>query len=591
MVDVYNRLRMSESGGNRFATNPRSSALGPDQFLDGTWLTTIKKHRPDLAAGKTDAQLLALRTDETLSGEMSRAYGGENLAYLRSRGIQPGPGAIKLSHFAGPVGAAAIYSNPAAPVERLLGRKVIEANPFLAGWSGKKAIDWAAQIEGGGKGTMATTNAAPSAAPVAAPVAGTTGSLLPDIGTLPPERRRKLAELLYSQAFQTANSATNPLGALSAIVQAGAGRYAGDRYDEEKSSHAKRLAEAMAGAKTGDDLQRVMLASGDDDMVRSVANERLAAAKPKGPIEVAGNLVQQQPDGTFKRVYEGPGSESVIEIFDEQGRPQKALVNSRNPGQYKLLGGPKAAKSEITAADRKEIFEADEGAQASSNVQGALKEAIELNKKAYTGLLPQTRGWVGSQFGMENAEATQNLQNLVLTQVLDSLKATFGAAPTEGERQILVEVQGSVDKAPNVRNEIFKRASAAAAKRQQFNMQKAKGLRSGTYYSPDFNPLIDDLAAPPPGGDVPPPGAAPPPSGGPARAGANTPPPAQSRRPSENAVNALLADTSPEAMAEFDEWFNGGKPGLAQRIIDSRKTAPASPQEVQQQPGYGGGLY
>jgi len=82
------------------------------------------------------------------------------------------------------------------------------------------------------------------------------------------------------------------------------------------------------------------------------------------------------------------------------------------------------------------------------------------------------------------AGATANYENLVLGQALGQLKSTFGAAPTEGERKILLELQASVDKPDNVRQEILGRARQLAENRLRFNEQRANELRGGTFYKP-----------------------------------------------------------------------------------------------------------
>jgi hypothetical protein len=72
----------------------------------------------------------------------------------------------------------------------------------------------------------------------------------------------------------------------------------------------------------------------------------------------------------------------------------------------------------------------------------------------------------------------------VLGQALTQLKSIFGAAPTEGERKILIDLQASVNKPPAVRAEILARAKMLANARLQFNEQRAAQLRGGTYYKP-----------------------------------------------------------------------------------------------------------
>ncbi len=187
----------------------------------------------------------------------------------------------------------------------------------------------------------------------------------------------------------------------------------------------------------------------------------LSGAGDNRPIEVGGNLVQKQQDGSYKPVYVTP-------------------TKARN----------------LSTNEQKEVFEADEGVQAGGNVITSLDKALELNKQAYSGPAAQTRGYLTSLVGAEEGTATEDLTNVITGQVLESLKATFGAAPTEGERQILQDVQGSVSKAPEVRERIYQRARAAAQKRVQFNQGKASAIRSGEYFQPGYSPSTSQQAAP-----------------------------------------------------------------------------------------------
>jgi hypothetical protein len=57
-----NKLIGVESGGNPLAQNPNSTATGPAQFTESTWLDNFNKTFPAQAA-MPDAQKLALRTN------------------------------------------------------------------------------------------------------------------------------------------------------------------------------------------------------------------------------------------------------------------------------------------------------------------------------------------------------------------------------------------------------------------------------------------------------------------------------------------------------------------------------------------------
>lgn len=155
----------AESSGDPNATNPNSSAVGLGQFIAPTWLSTIRAHRPDLAQGKSDAEILAMRTDPQLSREMTDAYAADNQAILSKAGVPVTPGSTYLAHFAGPGGAVKVMqADPNAPVESILGAAAVKANPFLRGMTAQGLQAWAAKKMGT---TLPTGTQTASAAPVA----------------------------------------------------------------------------------------------------------------------------------------------------------------------------------------------------------------------------------------------------------------------------------------------------------------------------------------------------------------------------------------------------------------------------------------
>jgi hypothetical protein len=172
-----------ESGGDPNATNPRSSASGLGQFIDGTWLATIKQARPDLAQGKTDAELLALKTDPQLSREMTEAYANQNQAILTKAGVPVTPGTTYLAHFAGPGGAVKVLqADPNAMAGDVLGSAVVKANPFLAKMTARDLQAWADRKMGGSSPQpqpSQTAPAAPASGLLAQAPAPTPGGLAP----------------------------------------------------------------------------------------------------------------------------------------------------------------------------------------------------------------------------------------------------------------------------------------------------------------------------------------------------------------------------------------------------------------------------
>ena len=133
-----------ESAGNAHAKNPLSTATGLGQFIESTWIRMMRTYRPDLVAQLGRAELLALRTDPTISREMVKNLAREGESYLRARGHAITAGRLYLCHFLGAEGAHLVLSSPdEAPLINVLGAGVIRANPFLRGKTVAYVKQWA----------------------------------------------------------------------------------------------------------------------------------------------------------------------------------------------------------------------------------------------------------------------------------------------------------------------------------------------------------------------------------------------------------------------------------------------------------------
>jgi hypothetical protein len=143
-----------ESGGDPNAKNKRSSATGLGQFLEETWLDMISTHRPDLANGRSQAEILELRRDAKIAREITARFTERNAEVLSKRGLPVTPGTLYLAHFAGGAGAVAILSAAenadaalvmaaADATGRTNREKIIKANPFLEGFTVADLRNWA----------------------------------------------------------------------------------------------------------------------------------------------------------------------------------------------------------------------------------------------------------------------------------------------------------------------------------------------------------------------------------------------------------------------------------------------------------------
>lgn len=145
-----------------------------------------------------------------------------------------------------------------------------------------------------------------------------------------------------------------------------------------------------------------------------------------------------------------------------------------------------------SANTEKMIGEADLAVQAIPEGVKNIQQALKINDAAmgFTGAASVAKAGTLLPQGVrpKAVDATINLDNLIQTAVLPSMKSVFGANPTEGERKIQLEVAGSSAQPPAVRAEIFKRAIQALEGRLEFNKRRAESLRAGTYFEPGGGP-------------------------------------------------------------------------------------------------------
>jgi hypothetical protein len=116
------------------AKNPRSSAQGPGQFIDSTFVDTFRKTFPERARGMSPQQILAQRGTMVdgvpVEQPMLQAFTAVNQQRLRDAGFEPTRGNTYLAHFAGPEGAVDVLSaSPDTPITELLSPKAIKSNP------------------------------------------------------------------------------------------------------------------------------------------------------------------------------------------------------------------------------------------------------------------------------------------------------------------------------------------------------------------------------------------------------------------------------------------------------------------------------
>lgn len=127
--DYLLQTAMRESSLNPEARAATSSAVGLFQFLEGTWLQTMKQEGPRLgyqayadqiqvtssgdyvvADPSVKAQILNLRENPQVASDLAAAFTRSNGEYLQQAfGRMPSPGELYIAHFLGAQGAERMF--------------------------------------------------------------------------------------------------------------------------------------------------------------------------------------------------------------------------------------------------------------------------------------------------------------------------------------------------------------------------------------------------------------------------------------------------------------------------------------------------
>jgi hypothetical protein len=122
--------------------NPLSSAAGPAQFLDETWLDVMRNNPAtrDLVANKSQQEILSMRANPDLNKSATEYYAQSNAPALRNRNIPVNDDTLRIAHGFGPAGAVKVIQSPNERMETLFPpdqrgnmNPVLAANPAYLG--------------------------------------------------------------------------------------------------------------------------------------------------------------------------------------------------------------------------------------------------------------------------------------------------------------------------------------------------------------------------------------------------------------------------------------------------------------------------
>lgn len=225
--------------------------------------------------------------------------------------------------------------------------------------------------------------------------------------------------------------------------------------------------------------------TGAKEYLDEVSPAGAAAARPKSGTEETRGDVKGYYDE--KGIWRALPQRTEKETF-RPATPEEAAQYGAKTGQISSTGrfipGAVTKPRELKPKEIQMLTDAEQAIASGEQAIRDFSRALELNPTAYSGALATTRQGLGSATGSSDPAylATEEFSNLTTQNALNALKTTFGSNPTEGERKILLEVQGSIGKPPAVRERILRRAMGVAQRVVERNKAMVPKIQGG-YYS------------------------------------------------------------------------------------------------------------
>lgn len=270
--------------------------------------------------------------------------------------------------------------------------------------------------------------------------------------------------------------------------------YSKEKRDAASSSQQRALQLQMEKRKLGiqsarDELSTLRTLAGQDaqaqrQMQLELVKDYIASGKPQseaGKIAIDSGLKPNTPE------YNKFVADYVQQKLDSGDMYKAIMANVATQGlalRQEAERRQAEAARRLTPTEIKMREETEDAISAARSAAKALREAIRINDKTFT----RSAGDIAQRAAMELVKPdddrvvnTRIIENLLTGQGLDQLKSTFGAAPTEGERAILMEIQGAGSKSLKERKMIMERALTALEEREARNRKKLEEILSGAY--------------------------------------------------------------------------------------------------------------
>lgn len=192
-------------------------------------------------------------------------------------------------------------------------------------------------------------------------------------------------------------------------------------------------------------------------------------------------------------------------LTPEQGAMHLAQKTLPGPnGEVTLLRPGEGGSSQLRGPglsnqEKDAILDSDKSVESAASVRNSLQQAMDLNKDAYSGASAEARAWIDRNLlpgEQKRGTATTEYKNIIDNQAVANLKNVFPGAISNDERKAFSELQASVNKSPEEREAILKRAIAASESVAAKEAARTQAMRRGDYFNPGAGPAGGAPAAP-----------------------------------------------------------------------------------------------
>jgi uncharacterized protein YaaR (DUF327 family) len=308
----------------------------------------------------------------------------------------------------------------------------------------------------------------------------------------PAESGPSKAEMYFRLA--AAFGSPTKTGHFSENLGLAAGEMAGYKKEQREAAKEQR---ATQQAMQLERLKMLMQGAKDEETtLRTLATEQLKEKRELLKEYIQSGRPQSMAGKTAADMGLQPGTpayqQKVEELFNVDVQRKNAQLDAIianmavQQGQLGIAQQREARMAQqASLLNPKELdlmIETEDALSAAKSAEAALKEALRLNPSTFdASLVDVAQRKALEVVGSSNKQLvnTRNQENLLASQALSQLKSLVGGNPTEGERQIILDLQGVGAKSIKERGIIIKRALETVKARQSAAERRLKMIKSG----------------------------------------------------------------------------------------------------------------